>query len=425
MMMNILLHFSIISIGIAFLTVMLRVGISSEMPLRKYLGVGTLVAIYLMVLLFEVLFGDDLYRKSYPLTVQMPLLMAFVLLCSYQVKKVVFAFVTTLTMMGFPVLIIHNLSVYMEVPGILRIIIVLFLGGMLTYCTNRWLVEDVHFVFENHDRMWWLYTIIPVVFWIATYAQQQYVMDVNYTLQFRYINIVLWLVVQLSYLLVFALFRTLHNLHKEESKLRELAVQQESVQQGIKQMYYANEQSKIFRHDMRHHFLALNGYLKENKVEQARAYITNVMNGIHDITPTYYCDCEMLNLVLSSFVSVAQNKGITLSIKAFVGELVQMEDNELCVLISNALENAIHAAEKIEDLENKNIYVHILNENGNLKIEVNNPFADKVIFKNNLPVRSKNGHGFGVVSIVSVVNKHHGLYEFFTSKNRFYLKIVI
>lgn len=73
-----------------------------------------------------------------------------------------------------------------------------------------------------------------------------------------------------------------------------------------------------------------------------------MMNGIHDINPTYYCDCEMLNLVLSSFVSVTQNKGVTLSIEAFVVKFVQMEENELCVLIFNTLENAIHAVEKIK-----------------------------------------------------------------------------
>lgn len=68
--------------------------------------------------------------------------------------------------------------------------------------------------------------------------------------------------------------------------------------------------------------------------------------------------------------------------------------------------------------------MHILNEDGNLKIELKNPFVGKVMFKNNLPVRSKCGHGFGVISIVSVVNKHHGLYEFFTCENRFYLKML-
>ena len=85
---------------------------------------------------------------------------------------------------------------------------------------------------------------------------------------------------------------------------------------------------------------------------------------------TTYCENEAANLIFSSFAGRAENCGVPLNIQAHIPQLISVAETDLCVLLSNALENALRACRRMKA------------ENGPAYIEVT--------------AREKNGHLFAV-----------------------------
>ena len=56
-----------------------------------------------------------------------------------------------------------------------------------------------------------------------------------------------------------------------------------------------------------------------------------------------YCENEAVNLILSSFAGRARNKEIEIQIQCAIPAELTVSESDLCVLLSNALENALHA----------------------------------------------------------------------------------
>lgn len=43
---------------------------------------------------------------------------------------------------------------------------------------------------------------------------------------------------------------------------------------------------------------------------------------------------------------------------------------------------------------------------------MSNSYHTAPVFKNDIPVTSANGHGIGIQSMISVIEKYHGIYGF-------------
>ena len=94
---------------------------------------------------------------------------------------------------------------------------------------------------------------------------------------------------------------------------------------------------------------------------------------------------------------------------------------------SNALENALNATEKIPHKALRYISVSATIKNGNLLLVTENPYIGTIEFENGIPQTQncEDGHGFGVKNIVSITNKHKGVYLFYTIDNNFILKLIL
>lgn len=73
---------------------------------------------------------------------------------------------------------------------------------------------------------------------------------------------------------------------------------------------------------------------------------------------TTYCENEAANLIFSSFAGRAENCGVPLNIQAHIPQLISVVETDLCVLLSNALENALRACRRMK-AENGPAYIEV------------------------------------------------------------------
>lgn len=203
-----------------------------------------------------------------------------------------------------------------------------------------------------------------------------------------------------------------------------LAAQLSQAERELKALRRSESQSAIYRHDMRHHLAAIDGFLSAGKPQLAMEYIKSVESDIEAITPRRFCQNEMVNLLCSSFSSRAESTGVRLTVEAGLPGTLDISDPELCALLSNGLENALAAAETLE--ENRRwIHCYCGVRAGKLLIEIKNPYQGTVAMREDLPVSGHEGHGYGCRSIRAITQAYGGVCDFMAKDGIFVLRIVL
>ena len=182
------------------------------------------------------------------------------------------------------------------------------------------------------------------------------------------------------------------------------------------------ENAAAYRHDMRHHFSLLQTLAaKENiNIEEIRDYLRTAQSDVVSITPTRFCENETVNLILSAYATKAKERGIMLTVDAKLPERLPFSDTELCSLLSNAMENAIHACEQIGNPDERIISLSIFPKNNKVCIDLRNSYQLEPLFEEGLPVSREEGHGFGTKSMAHIVEKHGGVFQF-TLKDGYFI----
>lgn len=208
--------------------------------------------------------------------------------------------------------------------------------------------------------------------------------------------------------------QTQENLHLQVTQAtREIASLRES-----------ERRASTYRHDLRHHMQYLAGCIENGRTEQAQAYIREFCAEIESQKVRVFCENETVNLILSAFAGRAEESGVPLRVRAEVPHFIPVAETDLCVLLSNALENALHACQRLRQTgEPCDIELVVYEKSGKFFLQVTNTCPPDVTFEKGLPVTREPGHGIGVRSICSIAERYNGMYFFSEKDGRFVLRV--
>lgn len=191
----------------------------------------------------------------------------------------------------------------------------------------------------------------------------------------------------------------------------------------------SQEQTARYRHDLRHHLQYLSSCLENGQTERARGYISEIFGELEAAAVCRYCENESANLILSAFAAKAEKLGAALDVKGSVPADIGVSDNDLCVVLSNSLENALNACEDLpasSDGAKKPVISVVFRfsaETGKLFIQVTNPCAGRTRFENGIPVSDRAGHGIGTRSICAIAERRGGCCAFLREGDVFVLRV--
>lgn len=101
---------------------------------------------------------------------------------------------------------------------------------------------------------------------------------------------------------------------------------------------------------------------------------------------------------------------------------IPVSENDLCVLLSNAL----HACQQRKE-KGLSVWIEVsaYEKNGKLYLQFANTCEGDITFYHGVPVTNDPGHGIGVRSICAIVERCGGMYSFSVEGEQFILRIVL
>lgn len=188
----------------------------------------------------------------------------------------------------------------------------------------------------------------------------------------------------------------------------------------------SQQRANAYRHDLRHHMQYLLSCIENGCLGQAEAYIHGICTELEANKVRVFCKNEAINLIFSAYEERAKVHDIPIKIRAGLPQNISISESDLCVLLSNALENALYACRRLKEKDIcGTIEVSAFEKNGRLCFLIVNSCDEDVIFDNGIPVTTNPGHGIGVLSICALVERHHGIYSFAVEEGKFILRVSI
>lgn len=230
--------------------------------------------------------------------------------------------------------------------------------------------------------------------------------------------------------LIFLLYNAAeeHRRSLSEQMQNNLKLQMSQAAQEISELRESQAQAARYRHDLRHHLQYLLSCIENEQSGRAKQYIFGIYEEIEAQQVQRYCENETVNLILSAFARRAEKTGIRLEVRGALPNLIPVSDNDLCVILSNALENALHACLPIAAAGTDCVILvkfRFHAQNGRLFLQIINPCQGNVRFEKGIPVSDRSGHGIGVQSIRAFVERYSGGCTFLAENGQFILRVFL
>lgn len=385
----------------------------ASLPLfKKLMGIGLLLATQLGTVVLILAFSFETYALWYPLFVQAPSILAFYFLSGYGGMRLFFSFLTTVFLSSHMTIATMVINLISTLPfwGNAAILITVFLVS--AWLVLKYFVPGFRYIVKHQKSGFWLFSILPlfslIFFYFTTTAYSFTLLE---TWVILLIRIALFVGTLVSYIFVYTLGKRSQDLAIAQNKAAILKKQSEFSLQYVEQVLQSQEETKIQRHDMRHHLDLIQAYLYKGDMDALHGYLDKVQSHLSHFAIHEYCENAAANLVFSAFAGRAQEQGVCLEINADIPASLHIEDNDVCVLLSNALETAL-VANGHGDCASRRILVQCHTRQGKVCIHTENPCFLPVQFADGMPLAQEDGHGHGTRSMAAVVAKYGGLCSF-------------
>ena len=410
----------------ALLCILMGADLKSFNRTQRWLVPLLLILLCVVNQLLRQWLGYAVYGKLLLFCMHLPTFLLFLYITKCGVIKTLFMILTAIVFTA-PTVLIGNLvrrTLFEGQP------IALLLANLVSYSLMLLLA---YFVFRKtfnylllyaDNQFFLLFSLVPFAYYLYVLASVNLDLSSLSSVAGNVVRFVPTLLILLFYFLLPYIYQSLRERFSMISTQASLQQKLDSTQDQIALLNEAHSRMAVYRHDMRHQIILLDGLLANGNIEQARKFVQTTMTDLDSFTPKRFCENEMINLLCSSYDSKARRLGVQMKINALLPKDLPLSDTELCPVVSNGLENAVRAASQTE-LAEKWVTFNCHVKQNKLFIQIQNPYAGQVVFRNGLPIATQEGHGYGCQSIQTIVQRNGGHCSFKAENGLFTLRVAL
>ena len=191
--------------------------------------------------------------------------------------------------------------------------------------------------------------------------------------------------------------------HEEEMIYQEIAYIEEYYQDVEKYQ----EQIQDIKHDMKNQLTTMYDAVERGERKLVRDALAELLGDIRLAEDIIYSANPILNSLLKVKVSKAREKGIEMTVRAFVPKRMSINSGDMGVVYGNLIDNAIEACMKVQE-ETRFVDVETKYQEGKLLIVICNSKNTEANPEFITTKKNKRRHGRGLRSVRRVAEQYGG-----------------
>lgn len=268
---------------------------------------------------------------------------------------------------------------------------------------SRWLLQEYH-----GEAFWESAWPLPALY--AAFLVFCMPKEIGVILMNR-IRIIAVLAVSISLLGIFLLLYEMYRVAKEYARSSQL--DRENQLLAVESRRYMElrsylEQTRHLRHDFRQHLHVISGLTEAGRLDELKSYLSQYESELSDARPTL-CVNAAVDALAGHYDYEARKQGIQIEWKLELPKLLPLPEADLCTILGNLLENALHASQKLPPEERQIKVLARMLSPAMMGLMVENRY-DGVLKKQGGVLHSTkhDGQGIGLVSVETAVHRYHG-----------------
>lgn len=226
------------------------------------------------------------------------------------------------------------------------------------------------------------------------------------------------------------IFYVMNDIVKRNAQLSEAKILEIQVKEQTQKYRYISEsfeKQKAKAHEFKNQIQCIEALLKNEEYDALEQYVGKIGDGIAAEHNTINTNHPIINAVLNTKYAEAVQKGIVFVVRVNDLSVITVSEEDMVVLLSNLLNNAIEACEKCST--QKNIKVKLLKEEDKLILSVKNSKEHDTLRVGDAFATTKEQepgeHGYGIGNIIKIVEKSQGNYVISDEDQEFCFSIII
>jgi sensor histidine kinase regulating citrate/malate metabolism len=164
------------------------------------------------------------------------------------------------------------------------------------------------------------------------------------------------------------------------------------------------------QHDFKHHLHTIQGLVSMNDFVALDTYLEKINDTVVELMPGVQTDNPSIDALLNAKLGRAKEQGIRIESDILLAPNLPFDDDKLCVLLGNLLDNATDATMRLP-VENRWIKLLLQIKKKNFVIDIHNATDDtRFVERTGRFTRKENPerHGFGLSSVDRIVSEYGG-----------------
>lgn len=249
--------------------------------------------------------------------------------------------------------------------------------------------------------------------------------------QHIYIYLSIILVISIFILIIIVMFRLREKeLHKRVLQ-KNIDVLNKQLQYKLK--YYKSEKNredeiKRYIHDRSNHMRILIGLIEKGENKRAIDYMSKLTETYKNMQNTSVTKNKVIDSILSNLIEECKQKNIKLDLDIKLPEKIQITDIDLCIILSNLIDNAIEACEKLNNSSQKFINLKSNIHGDYMYVSIENSYDGKMSKSRGEFItwkKNKKFHGVGLENVRITVNKYKGMLKYDYNESIFKVSVLL
>ena len=302
-----------------------------------------------------------------------------------------------------------------------------FLSGFCYYIVYRYFSRDDLYPVDDFDttmgiqQMFLIFVPILMIF-----IMSNYIGAIEYDFQFEILvdkgpathffshgqMLVMYFLGLLSLFCILFSYKKLQQNFRLSTEISLMEQEEHSLNRYVEEAKARYDETKSFRHDIRNHIAVVKNLLQSGKLAEAISYMEDMAEKM-----SFPCSTNnpVVDILVGNKLGIAKSMGIDADCSLLLPYPCDIKDIDTCIVLSNALDNAIQAVKSLDAGIEKYIRVSGRIQGDFLMIEVENSFHGKDTFKK----------GTGLSNVKKVAEKYGGAMSIETQENKFVLHVLL